>query len=423
MDSVLNLLFEEWGDGKPIPNGNSFGCGEPYCYEYIDVNNIKVNEVGRYNNVYYPISLNQEFYCIFRTGFFSQEILSLLYNKKIKILLLREHEGGGDHRDFFKKLKKLINDNNLSADSFYLHFANKNLYKYYEQSIGNIGLNLHITDWLLEHTSLQLKKSIESESINELGYRFKKRTFEDIDRKFNFLCFNRVPKAHRVSFMAKLIKEDVISDVDWSMLFAPNEFLQFYGEHKKDGKNIFDLQHFSKFFDNNELANYERELKYVFVTKKKTLYEPESMNIFSYFGDTKTTHFKQSYDNTYCSLITETSYENNEEHVTEKSFKPFINLHLGIFLAPYKHIERLKQFGFKTFGEFWDEGYDNIESPKDRMNAVVKLVKELNNSGKLKELYLKAKDIMEYNQTHAFNFWERETCKIYFKNLSNEILL
>jgi hypothetical protein len=422
MDSVLTLLFDKWESGNPIANGSEYGCTFPYCSEYIKTKNISLNDVSG-NNIYYPISLNSDFNCIFKKKFFSQEILSLLHNKKIKVLLLREHEGGGDHREFFKKLYQLIKDNNLHTQSFYIHFANKNLLQYYTESIGDVGMNLHITDWLLEHTSLQLNRAIKSNSLNELGYRFEKRLFENVDRKFNFLCFNRVPKAHRVSFLAKLAKENVISNIDWSMLFAPNEFLQFYGETKYNGKNVFDLQHFSFYFDRKELFELEKELKYFFVTKKKTIYEPESNNIFGYFGDTKTTHCKESYDNSYCSLVTETSFENNEEHLTEKSFKPFINLHLGVFLAPYKHLERLRGYGFKTFGDLWDEGYDDIKSPKERFHRVIKLTKELNDSNNLKEMYSKSKDIMEYNQSIAFDFWKRESCSKYFKKLTDEILL
>jgi hypothetical protein len=105
--------------------------------------------------------------------------------------------------------------------------------------------------------------------------------------------------------LVKLTKEGILPNTDWSMLFAPNEFLPFYGETKYKGKNVFDVQHFSLYFDRKELYKLEKELRYFFVTKKKTIYEPESKNIFEYFGDTKTTHFKQSYDNSYCSIVTE----------------------------------------------------------------------------------------------------------------------
>ncbi len=94
-----------------------------------------------------------------------------------------------------------------------------------------------------------------------------------------------------------------------------------------------------------------------------------------------------------------------------------------MFLAPYKHLERLRGYGFKTFGDLWDESYDDIISPKDRMDAVVALIKELNDGDKLNKLYSQAKDILEYNQSVAFNFWKRESCTKYFKKLADEVLL
>ena len=420
MDSVLNLLFEEWNNGNPIPNGNKFGCRFPYCSEYIQTNNIKLIQLDHISNVYFPIDLNTDFYSIFKEGFFSNKILSLIHNKKIKVLLLREHEGGGNHIEFFHKLFEFIQTHNLDANSFYLTFANKKLDEYYMKSIGDVGLNIHISDWLLEHTSLILNDALDTNKLNELGYRFELPHFVDSNRKFNFLCLNRVPKAHRVSFIAKLIKDGVIENIDWSMLFSPNEFLPFYGEEKMDNHNIFSIEHFSAYFDRNELEELERELKYVFYTKKKSIFEPDSKSIYQYFGDTKSTHFKESYDNSYCSLITETSFENNEEHLTEKSFKPFINLHLAIFLAPYKHLERLRGYGFKTFGDFWDESYDDIESPMDRMKAVTSLIKNINEKD-MKVIYKEAKNILEHNQTHSLNFYNRESCKKYFKKLANGI--
>jgi hypothetical protein len=420
MDSVLNLLFEEWNDVGPIPNGNQFGCRHPYCREYVDVNNIRVEEIENYSNVYFPIDLNSDFSCIFRDGFFSQNILRLLYEGKIRVLLLREHEGGGDHKWFFRELDILIKNNNLQHSSFYLYFANKNLLQHYKDSVGDIGLNVEITDWLLEHTSLIINKALEENKITELGYRLEVPSFENIDRKFNYLCLNRVPKAHRVSFLAKMIKDGTIENTDWSLLFSPHKFLPFYGEEKDGDVNIFSTQHFSLYFDERNLESYKKELQYLFYTQKKTIYEPSSKNIFQYFGDTKSTHFKKSYDSSYCSLVTETSFENNEEHLTEKSFKPFLNLHLAIFLAPYKHLERLKGYGFQTFDDLWDESYDDIINPKERMNEVVRLVKSLNKSNRLKHLYNSAREIMEFNQKHVLDFWKKESCKKYFIKLINE---
>lgn len=416
MGSVLNLLFEEWNNEGPIPNGNRFGCRFPYCREYIEVNNLKIEDIESIENVYFPIDLNTDFYSIFNEGFFSPTILKLLFEKKIKVLILREHEGGGNHIDFFQKLYNFITSNNLSPQLFYLNFANKNLYKHYIESIGDVGLNINISDWLLEHTSLVVKRALEINKVNELGYKFELPLLDfEAERKYNFLCLNRVPKAHRIAFLARIYKNDVIYNTDWSLLFSPSEFEILYGEGK-----TFNIEHFSSFFTRNELLNHEPFLKYFFYTKKKSHFEPNSKGLFNFFGDTKSTHYSKTYKNSFISLITETSFHNNEEHISEKSLKPFVNLHLGIFLAPYNHLQRLKGYGFETFESLWNEDYDKIYNPMERMEEVSLLVESLNKTNII-DLYKKAKEILEFNQNHFLNFWKRESCSEYFKKLTNGI--
>lgn len=418
MDSILNLYFEEWNADQPIPNGNKFGCRYPYCHQYIEVNNIRIDEINNFENVYFPVDLNTDFNCIFTENFFSENVLKLLYEKRIKVLLLREHEGGGDHELFFKKLYEFILKNNLSPTLFYLYFANKNLVEYYKNSIGDVGMNVTVSDWLLEHTSLVIYNSLKNDRLNDLGYKFHLPYFQNNhERKFNFLCLNRVPKAHRVAFLGRLYKNEVIYNTDWSLLFSPYEFTTLFGSEKnEEEKNIFSIEHFSRYFDRKDLEDHEKHLKYIFYTKKKSYFEPSSKNLFNFFGDTKSTHYKESYKNSFISLITETSYENNEEHLSEKSLKPFINLHLGIYLSSYKHLERLRKYGFETFGKFWNEDYDKIEDPKDRMVEVSNLVKFLNKQN-LSKIYQDSKETLEHNQTHFLNFWRNESCKKYFKSL------
>ncbi len=418
MGSVLTLLFEEWKEGRPTPNGDKFGCGFPYCSEYIDTHYITLDDVDRYDNIYFPISLNSDFFSIFSENFFSSRILKLIFEQKIKVLLLREHEGGGNHISFFNNLRDLVGKHSLKFTSFYLNFANKNLSNYYNDSLGDVGLNINVSDWLLEHTSLVVHRALENDTINDLGYKFELPSFtNEENRKYNFLCLNRVPKAHRAAFLARLYKQEILYKTDWSLLFSPYEFSPLFGEEKtEDGKNIFTIEHFSKYFGRKDLEKHEPYLKYIFYTKKKSYYEPNSKSLFNFFGDTKSTHFKESYSNSYCSLITETSFENNEEHITEKSFKPFINLHLGVFLAPYNHLLRIRSYGFETFESIWSEEYDTIIEPKDRMIEVCRTIDYLNNSD-IKAIFSDAKPILEHNQEHFLNFWKRESCKKYFKSL------
>ena len=66
MGSVLNLLFEDCNNLGPIPNGNQFGCRFPYCSEYVETNNVKLEDIDLYKNIYYPIDLNTDFFSFFK---------------------------------------------------------------------------------------------------------------------------------------------------------------------------------------------------------------------------------------------------------------------------------------------------------------------------------------------------------------------
>ena len=65
----------------------------------------------------------------------------------------------------------------------------------------------------------------------------------------------------------------------------------------------------------------------------------------------------------------------------------------------------LKQQGYKSFNNLWDESYDNIYNFDDRINAVVELVKELRTKN-LKKLVLDNLDILEHNYN---NFISRKS--------------
>jgi hypothetical protein len=62
-------------------------------------------------------------------------------------------------------------------------------------------------------------------------------------------------------------------------------------------------------------------------------------------------------------------------------------------------LEYLRQHGFKTFGEFWDESYDLEESHELRLQKILELVDYIDSMSidDLKKLYSKIKPTVEYN--------------------------
>lgn len=83
------------------------------------------------------------------------------------------------------------------------------------------------------------------------------------------------------------------------------------------------------------------------------------------------------YQNSLVSLITETNFDAAEVTLTEKSYKPIKEKHPFIILGVNGALAGLKKAGFKTFSEFWDESYDEIDCPSTRLRTIRHIVEQI----------------------------------------------
>ncbi len=101
-----------------------------------------------------------------------------------------------------------------------------------------------------------------------------------------------------------------------------------------------------------------------------------------------------SYDYEYW-LVTETvAGDDHHGHVflTEKTFKPIL-LKMGFVIAGRMGVlKKLRDLGFKTFSDYWDESYDTIDWWPDRRDALVKTIEDII----LNDVHVPL-DILEYN--------------------------
>lgn len=98
-------------------------------------------------------------------------------------------------------------------------------------------------------------------------------------------------------------------------------------------------------------------------------------------------------------LITETCFFETKTHLTEKIFKPIVLRMPFLLLGCAYNLEYLRSYGFKTFGDYWDESYDSIEDPVLRLQAVTKILKELSEltPAQQKEMLMSMRPILEHN--------------------------
>ena len=116
-----------------------------------------------------------------------------------------------------------------------------------------------------------------------------------------------------------------------------------------------------------------------------------------------------SYDYEYW-LVTETvAGDDHHGHVflTEKTFKPIL-LKMGFVIAGRMGVlKKLRDLGFKTFSDYWDESYDTIDWWPDRRDALVKTIEDII----LNDVHVPL-DILEYN----FNVLKDHSADLELKN-------
>jgi hypothetical protein len=101
---------------------------------------------------------------------------------------------------------------------------------------------------------------------------------------------------------------------------------------------------------------------------------------------------------------TETVYFGRRQHLTEKTFKAIALEMPFVLVAPAGSLEYLREYGFKTFGSVFDESYDSETDDIQRIERVIKLLKELNNLTvkERQEIHRACLPIVEYNFNHFY---------------------
>lgn len=110
------------------------------------------------------------------------------------------------------------------------------------------------------------------------------------------------------------------------------------------------------------------------------------------------------YKNTFCSVVLDTYCSEDYVVLDEKVFKPIAYGHPFLLLCNQGGLKTLQSIGFKTFGDFWDESYDDLQG-YDRLEAIFKLVLEIEkwSIDHMNLVYNKMLPIIKHNQEHFYN--------------------
>ena len=124
----------------------------------------------------------------------------------------------------------------------------------------------------------------------------------------------------------------------------------------------------------------------------------------------------QSSEQTLLQVVTETVYQGQRHHLTEKTFKPIVMQQPFILVSCQGSLEYIRSYGFKTFNDFWDESYDFADD-ESRIGKIGKLLRDINNlsPAEINQLQKHLTATVEHNFQW---FYSREFEDLLWKELS-----
>jgi hypothetical protein len=219
-----------------------------------------------------------------------------------------------------------------------------------------------------------------------------------------FLCWNRRFRKHRTTLALALDKEGLVDRSYYSMGLVDPEV---------------NSQQFSHTVDlyTDPFLTLTQEGAEKFMSKLPLKIDEETqINQMCQDFDAAARPF---YQNSLVSVVTETNFENLELTLTEKSFKPSKEKHPFIIVGVPGALKALKEMGFQTFDEFWDETYDQIHEPKARLRKIVEVCKDIGSwdNDKILDFKRRVKPILENN----YQAVQQNTAKMVARKIEEKI--
>lgn len=107
----------------------------------------------------------------------------------------------------------------------------------------------------------------------------------------------------------------------------------------------------------------------------------------------------QIYNQSYYSIVAETTTYDSYNHYTEKVAKPILARRPFVVFAGRNYLKNLKKLGFQTFDTVIDESYDDVENPEQRWARAWEQVEVLSKQDP-RGVYRALQPALEHNKQH-----------------------
>ena len=210
-------------------------------------------------------------------------------------------------------------------------------------------------------------------------FRFAKYTNQKKNVVHKFLIYNRAwsgTREYRLKFAEKLVDSSLVEHCKTSVNPVEPELKIHYNNHKF----------------------------------KNSMWKP-SINLENYFTTSDAqSHYSadfdiEDYEKTDIEVVLETLFDDQRLHLTEKVLRPIACGQPFILAGTHGSLQYLKEYGFKTFDQVWDESYDQETNAQDRLNAIIAVMEDISgwNAETRHTKMIQAQEIADYNKKHFFS--------------------
>jgi hypothetical protein len=116
----------------------------------------------------------------------------------------------------------------------------------------------------------------------------------------------------------------------------------------------------------------------------------------------------EKFYNSYLCVVTETFFfEQNNLFLSEKIFKPISFFQPFVIIGRPGTLKLLKDLGYKTFSDYWDESYDDELHDAKRLHKAAKIIKSIikKSNNELTEMLVNMESIF----LHNFNVFQQRS--------------
>jgi hypothetical protein len=274
-----------------------------------------------------------------------ETVLQKIRQGKCKILIHNSMEGWTlstiDELIYITILQKY----NLNLSS--IVYMTGNMIKYSPAGVRNVYFNRFEN---LYHYYNKKRIDLQKLSIKPL--------IKNVELTNKFLCLNRRPSPQRLAlynFIYDYRTEGLISQAT-------------------DINNNNDINHAL-----NGLKQYFPEIYNEFKSKQLEKTLPAVIDYSDMFKNNPTHDFKiRKYINSYLHIVSETYFNDKQDRMffSEKIIKPIVFMRPFVLFGPHNSLNYFRSLGYKTFGGFIDESYDDIRDYTKRFHAACNSIKK-----------------------------------------------